>query len=132
MLPIKKDNKDFLKQVFAGKKQLVPRNQIRPIEVPHYDILSVETLVKDVMTIPDLGKFFPEQKTHSNRPDRQFFFNIINTVDPDYLSALIRHAKGLRFGSGAPSKEDNIIEVNEHWQKELEASPYYSSKIVPS
>jgi len=60
------------------------------------------------------------------------FFNIINTVDPDYLSALIRHAQGLRFGSGAPSKEDNIIEVNEHWQKELEASPYYSSKIIPS
>jgi hypothetical protein len=46
--------------VFAGKKQLVPRNQIRPIEVPNYDELSVEALVKDVMTIPDLGKFFPE------------------------------------------------------------------------
>jgi hypothetical protein len=60
MPPMKKVNKDFLKQVFAGKKQLVPRNQIRPIEVPHYDELSVEALVKDVMTIPDLGKFFPE------------------------------------------------------------------------
>ena len=60
MPPIKKVNKDFLKQVFAGKKQLVPRNQIRPKEVPHYDELSVEALVKDVMTIPDLGKFFPE------------------------------------------------------------------------
>jgi hypothetical protein len=53
-------------------------------------------------------------------------------VDPDYLSALIRHAQGLRFGNGAPSKEDNIIEVNEHWQKELEASPYYSSNIISS
>ena len=60
MPPIKKVNKDFLKQVFAGKKQLVPNNQIRPIEVPHYDELSVEALVKDFMTIPDLGKFFPE------------------------------------------------------------------------
>ena len=60
MPPIKKVNKDFLKQVFAGKKKLVPRNQIRPIEVPPYDELSVEALVKDVMTIPDLGKFFPE------------------------------------------------------------------------
>ena len=60
MPPMKKVNKDFLKQEFAGKKQLVPRNQIRPIEVPHYDELSVEALVKDVMTIPDLGKFFPE------------------------------------------------------------------------
>ena len=100
MPPIRKVNKDFLKQVFAGKKQLIPRNQLRPIEVPHYDELSVDGLIKDVMSIPDLGKFFPEQKTPANRPDREFFFNIINTADPDYLSALIRHAQGLRFGSG--------------------------------
>ena len=53
-------------------------------------------------------------------------------MDSDYLSALIRHAQGLRFGSGASSKEENIIVVNEHWQKELEASPFYSSKIIPS
>jgi hypothetical protein len=53
-------------------------------------------------------------------------------VDPDYFFALIRHAQGLRFGSGAPSKEENIIEVNEHWQKELKASPYYSSNIILS
>ena len=130
MPPVRKVNKDFLKQVFAGKKQLIPRNQLRPIEVPHYEELSVDALIKDVMTIPDLGKFFPEQKTPVNRPDREFFFNIINMVDLNYLSALIRHAQGLRFGSSGPSKEDNIIEVNEYWRKELEASPYYSSKIM--
>jgi len=90
----------------------------------------VEALIKDVMGIPDLGKFFPEQKTPANRPDREFFFNILNTVDPDYLSALIRHAQGLRHGTGAPSKQDNIIVVNEHWRKELAASPFYSSKIM--
>ena len=53
-------------------------------------------------------------------------------MDQDYLSALICNVEGIRVGSGAPSKEENIIEVNEHWQKELEASPFYSSKIIPS
>ena len=130
MPPKRNVNKDFLKHKFAGNKQLVPRNQIRPIEVPHYDELSVEALVKDVTTIPDLSKFSPKQKTPSNRRDREYFFNILNTVVPDYLSALIRHLQSLRLGSGAPSKEENIIEVNEHWRKELEASPYYSSKII--
>ena len=32
----------------------------QPIPVSPYDELRVEALVKDVMTIPDLGKFFPE------------------------------------------------------------------------
>ena len=105
MPPVRKVNKDFLKQLFAWKKQLIPRNQLRPIEVPHLDELSADSLIKDVMTIPDICKFFPEQKTPVNRPDRDFFFNIINTVDPDYLSALIRHAQGLRFGSTTPARK---------------------------
>jgi hypothetical protein len=67
--------------------------------VSHYDELSIEALIKDVMTLPDLGKFFPDQKTPANRADRDFFFNIINMVDRDYLSALIRHVKGLRVYS---------------------------------
>ena len=48
--PIKKITKDFLKDVFAGRKHLVPRAQLRPIEVPRYDELSVVHLIKDTMT----------------------------------------------------------------------------------
>ena len=60
--------KDFLKEIFAGRKHLVPCSQIRPINVPRYDELSVVTLIKDVMAQPSLAKFFPEQKTDPRRP----------------------------------------------------------------
>lgn len=56
----KKVTKDFLKLVFAGEKDLVPQAQIRPINVPRYDELSTKGLIKDVMAIKDLAKFFPE------------------------------------------------------------------------
>ncbi len=49
MPPVKKITKDFLKEVFAGRKHLVPRGQLRPIEVPKYDELSVTNLISDVM-----------------------------------------------------------------------------------
>ena len=54
----------------------------------------------------------------------------MSAAKEDYLSTLIYHAQGLRVGSGAPNKEENIIKVNEHWRKELEASLFYSSKIM--
>ena len=41
MPPITKLNKDFLKEVFAGRKHLIPQAQIRPVVVPKYDELSV-------------------------------------------------------------------------------------------
>ena len=92
MPPSKKVTKDFLKEVFAGRKHLIPRSQLRPIVVPKYDELSVVNLIGDVMKEKELAKFFPDQRTKADLPDREYFFNIVNTSDPDYLSALIKHA----------------------------------------
>ena len=56
----KKVTKDFMKMVFAGKKELIPQAQVRPVSVPRYDELSVSNLIKDVMGTKELSKFFPE------------------------------------------------------------------------
>ena len=37
-------NKDFLKAVFSGEKQLLKKQAVTTIEVPHYDELSVKRL----------------------------------------------------------------------------------------
>ena len=37
-------NKDFLKAVLGGKKQLMKKEQVAKINVPHYDELSVKKL----------------------------------------------------------------------------------------
>jgi hypothetical protein len=115
--------------VFSGAKELIPQSQIRAVCVPKYDELSVHGLIRDVMTNKDLGKFFPDQRTPSDLPDREFFFNVINTVEPDYLAALIKHAQNQRFENKVPDENPNIIEVTSFWKKELEASPYFSSKL---
>lgn len=132
-LPVrKKVTKDFLKLVFAGKKELIPQAQIRPISVPRFDELSVANLIKEVMTQKDLAKFFPEQRTKADLPDREYFFNIINTVEPEYLAALVKHAQNQRVHAGEPQDNPNVIEVTEFWRKELAASPYFSSKRISS
>ena len=35
-------NKDFLKQIFAEKKQLMPLADLRSVSVPKYDELSIK------------------------------------------------------------------------------------------
>ena len=95
----KKVTKDLIKLVFAGKKELIPQSQIRPISVPRYDELSVHNLIKEVMKTKALNKFFPEQQTPADLPDREYFFSVINTIEPEYLNALIRHAQNQRFAN---------------------------------
>jgi hypothetical protein len=128
MPPKAKVTKDFLKLVFADKKALIPMTQLRPVTVPKYDELSVKNLIADIMTIPELAKFFPAQNYPGCLPEREYFFNVLNTIDPHYVQALITHAQTKRFADKNPQDNPNLMEISEHWAKELEASPYISSK----
>ena len=88
-------------------------SQLRPIEVPKYDELSVVSLIADIMKEKDLAKFFSEQRTKADLSDHRFFFNVVKTSDPVYLAALIKHTHDLRFGGKNPQDNPTNIEVNE-------------------
>ena len=89
--------------------------------MPRYDELSVHNLIKDVMGSKELSKFFPPQQTPSDLPDRDYFFSVVNTVDPDYLTSLIRHAQNQRFANTQPDQKPNVMEVTQFCQAELKA-----------
>jgi hypothetical protein len=38
---------------------------------------------------------------------------VVNTSDPDYLAALLKHAHDLRFGAKNPQENPTTIELNE-------------------
>ena len=37
-------NKDFLKEVLTGKKSLMKKSDVKKVNIPHYDELSVKAL----------------------------------------------------------------------------------------
>ena len=52
-------NKDYLKEILAGKKQLLRKTEVNTIAVPHYDELSVKVLWPDVKKHATFLSFFP-------------------------------------------------------------------------
>ena len=52
-------NKDFLKDVFAGRKQLLMKKDVNYIHVPHYDEISVKALWPEVKKDPIIMSYFP-------------------------------------------------------------------------
>ena len=77
--------KDFLKDVFANRKQLLKKNDMKEIAVPHYDELSVKNLWPDLKNDPAFTQYFADQYPKDKGPPREYFFNILNTLYPDYL-----------------------------------------------
>ena len=62
------------------------------IQVPHYDELSVKALWPQFAGDEDVAKYFPDHFAVGKGPGREYFFNIINTVQPDFLKQIVDHA----------------------------------------
>ena len=61
------------------------RAEVRFIEVPHYDELSVKNLWPDFKKDAEFCSFFPATFPKGKGPPRDYFFNILNTIHPEYL-----------------------------------------------
>ena len=78
-------NKDFLKDVLSGKKMLMKKAEVQKIAVPHYDELSVKALWPQFANDAEFTMYFPDKYPVGKGPPRQYFFDILNTLYPEYL-----------------------------------------------
>lgn len=78
-------NKDFLKAVLMEKKTLLPLKEVKYVNVPFYDELSVVKIWPMVQNDPDVMKYFPAKLPKGRVPDRTYFFNILNTRQSAYI-----------------------------------------------
>ena len=122
--------KDWLKLVFAGKKRLLEMNEVSRVNVPSYDELSVINLWPEVSQDPEFMMFMPDSFPKGKHADRKYFFNILNTVHPEYCKNILKHANEQRMSATGQRMQDNNIEVNEDWHEKLMSQPFISCKYL--
>jgi hypothetical protein len=99
--PEKYINKDFLKQVLAEEKQLLSNNDVKAVNVPLYDELSVKKFYPMVLGDKEVMKYLPDPTPDMRLPYRKFFFNILNTLKPEYMKNVIEYANNQRMSGKA-------------------------------
>ena len=62
------------------------------VKVPHYDELSVKRLWPMLIKDAEFTKYFPDKYPPGKGPPREYFFDILNTLYPEYLSEIMAHA----------------------------------------
>ena len=83
---------DFLRQVLTEEKELMPLTDVKMVAVPNYDELSVKNLWPHMQRIDEFMKYFPDKIPKGRVPSREYFFNVMNTINPGYVQQLIKHA----------------------------------------
>jgi len=125
-------NKDFLKAVLCGQKQLLKKQKVVYVEVPHYDELSVKALYPQLKKDPVFMSYFPSTYPAGKGPPREYFFNVLNTLQPEYLGELMAFANKQRMTGEGEARKNETIKISEFWAEELKAMPYLSRKWLLS
>ncbi len=63
-------------------------------------------------------------------PDRQYFFTVLNTVYPEFVSDAIAHANAERFSAQGERGQTERVLISEEWWDNLNKLPYFSRKYI--
>ena len=53
--------------------------------------MAVKNLWPELKIDPEFNVYFQDEYSQDKSPNRSYFFDILNTVYPDYLKSLMKH-----------------------------------------
>lgn len=121
-------NREWYRSLLRGEKQAMPISDVHFINVPKNPELSVKKLIPQIKNNVSIMQYMPNNYDKKRTISRPFFYNIINTVYPDFLPQLIKHSQEQRQ---LPTEEDDgreNIYCNDEWAEKLKNTSFISSK----
>ena len=123
-------NKDFLKQVLNNHKKLLKLKDVKWVNPPKYDEISVANLYPKYAMDPAFMAYMPDHLPKGKFPDRTYFFNVMNTLYEDGVQAMIAHANRVHFESSKAGIQEEEVAVSQEWWDQLNLMPYFSRKSI--
>ena len=117
-----------MKDVFVGKKQLMMKSAVKQIEVPHYEEISVKALYPELKKDAEMMSYLPDKYPAGKAPPREYFFNILNTIHPEYLEKVMQHASKQRMTTEGEAMQQQSIKISDFWAEKLGEMPFLSCR----
>lgn len=102
--PVQECTVDFLRDVCAGRKGLLQNDEVRVIYVPRMPELSAKHLLKEAIEDEDINYYLPPVRDN-HVLNKEFLFNIINTVKPEFFPESIRDLMRIKQEKIAMSRQ---------------------------
>ena len=90
--PEKMLNRDFMKQLLAEEKRLLELRAVQQVNMPRYDELSVKKFWPLMQKDAIFMEYLPDPTPDGRLPEREYFWNVLNTLQTAYVQRLIEHA----------------------------------------
>ena len=124
--PEKMLNRDFMKQLLVEDKKLLELCKVIHCNVPKYDELSVKKFWPLLQSDVAFMLYMPDPTPDGGLPDREYFWNVLNTLQTAYVQQLIAHANAQRMTLQEKADGADAIEISDEWWQKLNALPFVS------
>ena len=94
--------------------------------VPRYDELSVKKFWPLMHSDRAFMQYMPDPTEDGRLPEREYFWNVLNTGQTAYVQQLIAYANEQRMTAQEEGDGGNTIEISEEWWNKLTALPFVS------
>lgn len=71
--------------MLSEEKKLMPLSDVKLVTVPTYDELSVKNMWPHMQKISEFMQYLPDKIPKQRQPSREYFFNIMHTLNPGYV-----------------------------------------------
>ena len=94
--------------------------------------ISVANLYPKFKGDPNVTVYLPTKLAKGKLPDRAYFFNVLNTVYEERMTAMIAHSNRIRFEAAKTGIQEETVAVTDEWWQALNAMPFFSCKFILS
>jgi hypothetical protein len=102
------------------------RDHVKFIDAPKYDEISVKNLYEKLIGLEGMDKYFPSKYAKGRQCDREYLFNIANTLHPQVIKELFEYAHNHRYNVSGEKQAQESIMISDEWANELKAMPFFS------
>ena len=99
--------------------------------MPKYDECSVKNVFPLFKEDKEVMKYMMDAYAENRYPSRHYFFSILNTIHPMYVSRMVKHANKVRNAVDVNEQRTDVVEIVPEWWEKLKELPYFSSKSFP-
>ena len=115
--------KDFAKEIFSGQKKLLKLREVKFVNVTRFDELSVKNLYGRYMELEGFKFYFPTKYPKGRQCEREYMWNVANTLYEDITQEMIQHANLQRNSVNLDNKKKDSVMISDHWKEELKSLP---------
>ena len=118
----------FMTHVLTGEKSLLPDDRPR-VKPPCWPELAVKCVWPTVKDDEEVRKFFPSCEK-GELPSREYFWNVLARVKPEYYRQLLTHAIQQRGKNVANEECEKVeIRIKTEWLEKLKAASLLQGKL---